>query len=150
MKRTVFILSLLLSVVGFSSLHAQSAASASPATSGMPVLSAYRLNFKSALEQGNLPMAQAHRTKLVSFMEREIQASEALTSVGAVVGKKPSKATTAKAKAAATDLARQKSILSEIKGLNLDNATGLTAAKAKLPLIDEFDKIMAKKATSTH
>lgn len=151
MKRTLFVLSLLLFVTGFATLNAQGTAnpgSASPAVSGMPVLTAYKTNLKAALEQGNLPMAQAHRTKLVSFMEHEIQATEAANTVVAAVGHKPSKSAANKAKAAATDLARQKSILAEFKGLNLDNATGLEAAKSKLPLVDEFDTIMKRRATS--
>jgi hypothetical protein len=144
MKRTLFVLSLLaFFFVGMTTLSAQNSI-ANASYNGMPVLTAYKKNFAGALEQGDVQMAQAHRTKLVSFMERDLQAAEA--SMAVPTNSKPAQAD----KDAATDLARQKTIFAEIKALNLDNADALQAAKAKLPLVDEYEKIFNKKTAASN
>ena len=144
MKRTSFVLSLLvLLLVGFSSLQAQGSAAPTirPVKSGMPVITAYNNNLQNAVNQGDVNMAQAHRIKLVNFMERDIQSVEAASVAAPVAKINP---------AQAQNLNRQKAILAEIKALNLDNAAGLNAAKTKLPLIDEYETLFNKRTPATN
>ena len=144
MKRTAFVLTLLaLLMVGYSSLQAQGAAASTtrPVKSGMPVISAYNNNLQNAVYQGDVQMAQAHRTKLVNFMERDLQSVEAASVAAPTKVANPTQV---------QNLNRQKAILAEIKALNLDNAAGLSAAKAKLPLIDEYESLFNKRTPSTN
>jgi hypothetical protein len=143
MKRTLFVLSLLaLIFTGFSNLQAQGsvATTVRPVKSGMPVITAYNNNLQNAVNQGDVQMADAHRTKMVSFMERDIQSVEAA-----------SVASGAKMTAVQSqNLNRQKAILAEVKALTLDNAAGLNAAKTKLPLLDEYETLYNKRAPATN
>jgi hypothetical protein len=134
MKRIFFVFSLLALVfTGYSTLQAQNAAAlASPARSGMTQLEAYKVNFTAAVNQGNIQMADPHRIKLTSYMEREIAAADILAS-------KPSAPRDAK-----KNVTRQNEILTTFRTMDLSTAAALDAAKAKLPLIDEFGTLMPK------
>jgi hypothetical protein len=138
MKRTFFVLSLLAFLMtGITTVHAQATIS----QNGKPVMTAYRNNFAGSLDQGDVMMAQAHQKKLVNFMERDITYRE--SAAATPNSPKPTEA-------AVKDLARQKEILAEIKGLTLDNAAALSAAKTKLPLLEEFEVLLNKKPAATH
>jgi hypothetical protein len=119
MKRTLFVLSLLaLMLTGFSTMNAQSVVSTpalKPVVSGMPVVTAYVNGFENAVNQGNLQMAQAHRTKLATFMERDIQAVAA-----ADAAKNVSKPNT---------MTSEKAVLAELKALTLTDAASLKRSK---------------------
>jgi hypothetical protein len=138
MKRTLFVLSLLaFFMIGFTTVNAQATIS----QNGKPIMTAYRNNLAGALDQGNIQMAQAHQMKLVNFMQRDITNTEAAMAA-------PNAAKSSEA--AVKDLNRQKEILAEIKALKLDNVDALNAAKSKLPMLEEFEVILNKKAPATN
>lgn len=140
MKRTLFVLSLLaLLVTGYSNLQAQSGESApalKPVVSGMPVITAYINSFENAVNQGNLQMAQAHRSKLVSFIERDIQSVTA--------------ANAAKNASTLNEMATEKALVTELKALTLTDAASLEAAKAKFAKLEDYDKSYTKRAPANN
>ncbi len=140
MKRTVFVLSLLAMILtGFSGLNAQSLQNSTPlkpVVSGMPVVTAYVNSFENAVNQGNLQMAQAHRTKLVAFMERDIQsvtASNVATNLS-----KP------------TDMVTEKAVLADLKALTLTDAASLNSAKALFSKLEDYDKTYTKRTPANN
>jgi hypothetical protein len=140
MKRTLFVLSLLaLMLTGFSTVNAQSVLTApalKPVVSGMPVITAYVNGFENAVNQGNLQMAQAHRTKLASFMERDIQAVAASDAAKSV--SKP------------TSMTSEKAVLAELKALTLTDAASLNAAKALFSKLEDYDKSYTKRTPANN
>jgi hypothetical protein len=140
MKRIFFSFSLLLLLLtGFAGLQAQSAVATSPVKQNMTPFEAYKMNFTKAVNEGNLTMVEPHRMKLVSHMEREVNASEATVAASGRTDK-----------AAAESMARQKDILNTFKTMDLSSAAAVEAAKSKLALIDEFGKIADKMKPSTN
>lgn len=140
MKRTLFAFSLLaLFFAGFATVQAQTASTfANPPKSGVSVFEAYKQNFVSAVNQGNLQMAGAHRTKLVNFMNTEVANLEA------VAAAKPGD------KSLQADINRQKDIRDTFANMSLASQTDLDNAKTKLNLIDEFGKISDKRKPATN
>lgn len=103
-------------------------------------MEAYRVNFTAAVEQGNLQMAQAHRTKLVSYMDHQIRNAS---------GSNAAQPITEKINWSASDLKRQQEIADEIRSLNLSDAEGLAIAREKLPLVSEFEQTLNKGKAET-
>ncbi len=142
MKRILFTFSLLaLMLTGYTSLQAQSPASlaaASPATSGMTVFDAYRMNFAAAVNLGNVQMADPHRVKLVSHMDREIAKADAAAS------------TASAPRDAAAKVTRARAIADTFRNMDLSTVAALEVAKTKLNLVDEFGILTAQKTADTH
>jgi hypothetical protein len=127
MKRTLFLLSLLM--VSFcGSVFAQAAQAPVVITqdqSELTVFKGYKKSLVTALNEGNLKMANPHRIKLLSAMDREVAQGLAVAAPN-------------------TDVARQKAIADEIRTWDLTTLAGIDAAKTKLSLIDEFEQAMVK------
>ncbi len=120
-----------------------------PKGTGAEQMAAHKLNFTNAVIAESVHYAETHRTKLVSFMERVIQkdagADATSTSEASLAPAKPPVTQTP-----ATGVDRQKEIIAVFKGLKIQDAAGITIAKSKLGLIDEFEAIMLGKSAASH